>query len=64
MLDKSDIKLSTTDFDKLFIRARRYEKAIDIIQDPKGNIITVNRNLLKFGMPPLLDNGIHKKPKF
>lgn len=64
MLDKTDIA-NTIDTNKLFTKARFYERAVDtIVQDPHGNIITINKNLLKYQMKPILDNGVHKKPKF
>ena len=66
MLDKKDIVATEADYNKLFTKARRYERAMDtyIVQDPHGNILTINKNLMKFGMSPILDNGVHKKPKF
>jgi hypothetical protein len=64
MLDKSDIVDTTTDTEKFFNRARRYEKAVEILQDPHGNIITINRNLIKYQMPPILTSGVHKRRKF
>jgi hypothetical protein len=64
MLDKKDIVASASDYDRFFVKARRYENALSVVQDPHGNIITINNNLLKFQMPPILTSGVHKRRKF
>ena len=65
MLDKRDIKASLDDYNKFFTKARHYQKAVEIykIQEKRKNIISANKNVLKYQQSSIIDIGKHSNYK-